>query len=555
MEAGRILNGSNAMLAGARDITTFTSGDDIYAAVAVQNGDGVQILNVTNPYNVTAADSIVDNIISLELDDPTGITTFTSGGDTYAAVVSYFDDGVQILNITDPYRITAAGSITDVPGNSVLLDGARDIVTFESDSYIYAAVAAAADDGVQILNITKPYSITAVGNIVNTASLKLEGAWDISTFKSNDHVYVAVAANTDAGVQILDVTNPSSIVDAGNIAGRGTNIDDLEFNGIRGITTFKSGGHIHAAAAAFLDDGVQIIRIDVVRDTTPPVITLTGNDSVTVEANTTYDDAGAGCTDAVDGPITPTKTFDDVDTSKVGSYTVTYSCEDDAGNATTKSRIVIVEDTIPPVITILGANPATITAGSVYNDAGATCIDRVDGTLTPTLDSSSLDVNQAGLSTVTYSCADKSGNPAISVSRFVIVETRNTAAPVITLAGDAVVQLTVGDTYTELGANCEDDVDADKAATVGGATVDTGTAGQYVVTYNCTDAASNPAIQVIRTVNVVAAPDNAAPVITLAGDAVVQLTVGDTYTELGANCEDDVDADKQLIPVQRANTS
>ena len=30
--------------------------------------------------------------------------------------------------------------------------------------------------------------------------------------------------------------------------------------------------------------------------------------------------------DTVDGTITPTKTFDDVDTSQVGSYTVTYSC-------------------------------------------------------------------------------------------------------------------------------------------------------------------------------------------------------------------------------------
>ena len=47
-------------------------------------------------------------------------------------------------------------------------------------------------------------------------------------------------------------------------------------------------------------------------------------------------------------------------------------------------------------------------------------------------------------------------------------QTTNTTAPVIALTGNAVVQLTVGDTYTEQGAVCEDDVDADKAATVGG---------------------------------------------------------------------------------------
>ena len=32
---------------------------------------------------------------------------------TYAAVAAYLDDGVQILNVTNPSNITAAGRITD----------------------------------------------------------------------------------------------------------------------------------------------------------------------------------------------------------------------------------------------------------------------------------------------------------------------------------------------------------------------------------------------------------------------------------------------------------
>ena len=42
-----------------------------------------------------------------------GSTTFESGGRTYLAVTSYSENGVQILDITDPSAITAAGSITD----------------------------------------------------------------------------------------------------------------------------------------------------------------------------------------------------------------------------------------------------------------------------------------------------------------------------------------------------------------------------------------------------------------------------------------------------------
>ena len=47
-------------------------------------------------------------------------------------------------------------------------------------------------------------------------------------------------------------------------------------------------------------------------------------------------------------------------------------------------------------------------------------------------------------------------------------------------------------------AVCDDDVDVDKPATVGGDTVDTSTVGQYTVTYDCTDSSNNEATQVVK---------------------------------------------------------
>ena len=86
------------------------------------------------------------------------------------------------------------------------------------------------------------------------------------------------------------------------------------------------------------------------------------------------------------------------------------------------------------------------------------------------------------------------------------------------LTGLTNIQLTVDETYTELGATCEDNVDADKPATVGGDTVDTSTVGQYTVTYDCTDTSNNEATQVSRTVNVQTA---VTPVTTLLADAFI----------------------------------
>ena len=94
-------------------------------------------------------------------------------------------------------------------------------------------------------------------------------------------------------------------------------------------------------------------------DTTPPVITLTGSSTVTITVGDTYSDAGATCTDNVDASPTLTSSGI-VDTSQTGTYTVTYSCADTAGNtATPVSRTVNVEaasDTTPPVITLTGSS-------------------------------------------------------------------------------------------------------------------------------------------------------------------------------------------------------
>jgi competence protein ComEC len=75
-------------------------------------------------------------------------------------------------------------------------------------------------------------------------------------------------------------------------------------------------------------------RIVNVVDTTPPVITLKGDNPVTVVVGSTYTDAGATATDNVDGDLTSSITVVNiVNIATVGTYTVTYNVSDVAGNA------------------------------------------------------------------------------------------------------------------------------------------------------------------------------------------------------------------------------
>jgi hypothetical protein len=73
-----------------------------------------------------------------------------------------------------------------------------------------------------------------------------------------------------------------------------------------------------------------------------------------------------------------------------------------------------------------------------------------------------------------------------------IVVTLDSEAPVITLVGDAVINLMIGDSYEEQGVTISDNVDTDLVASISGS-VDTDTAASYIITYTATDAANNQA--------------------------------------------------------------
>ncbi|MCR4276445.1 MAG: DUF5011 domain-containing protein [Candidatus Parcubacteria bacterium] len=78
-------------------------------------------------------------------------------------------------------------------------------------------------------------------------------------------------------------------------------------------------------------------------DTTAPVVTLNGSATMSLTVGDTFTDAGATATDNVDGDLTSkiVKTGS-VDTATAGSYTLTYSATDAAGNTGSASLTVTV---------------------------------------------------------------------------------------------------------------------------------------------------------------------------------------------------------------------
>ena len=156
-------------------------------------------------------------------------------------------------------------------------------------------------------------------------------------------------------------------------------------------------------------------------DTAAPVITLTGSATINLEQGTTYTEAGATASDAVDGVLVVTTTGT-VNSNTVGSYTITYTATDGSGNQATAQRQVVVSvppDTTAPVITLTGSATINLEQGTTYTEAGATATDAVDGVITVTT-TGTVDTNTIGTYTVTYTATDVSGNQATAQRQVVV---------------------------------------------------------------------------------------------------------------------------------------
>ena len=172
-------------------------------------------------------------------------------------------------------------------------------------------------------------------------------------------------------------------------------------------------------------------------------IELYGEPEIKLEYGSDYTDAGAeaylrGELFMKKGKAVNVTSESNVDTDKVGSYTVSYTAEKWKWSAQA-SRNVTVVDTQAPQIKLEGAEKITVTKGDSFKEPGCTAADGYDGDLTAQISvSGEVDTDKAGEYTLVYEIKDSSGNTA-NVTRTVTVREPEVRKPSVTVSDSSTV--------------------------------------------------------------------------------------------------------------------
>lgn len=307
------------------------SGFSFNSTTGVLSWDGTQRITAQANYTFSADDghggAPATDVIAIEVSTPTGWEQIVFDGSTptgvglYAKSISEFG----ITPALGDYWVaqSVANLIFREDGNFSLdppASGSFDFKLWDDSAGVYSAVAT--------YNFTDA-GLPPVGAI---PSVVLTGSASIQVAQGSPWIDPGyTASDAENG----DITN--------NVVVGGDTVDTNTI-GVYTITydVTDSDGN----------DAPQVTRTVTVVDQTAPIITLNGQETLSITVNSTYNDAGATAVDNQDGDLSGSISIggDTVDINTEGTYVITYDVQDSAGNAAPQvTRTVNVIPTPPPL--------------------------------------------------------------------------------------------------------------------------------------------------------------------------------------------------------------
>jgi len=344
-------------------------------------------------YNIIATDPDLDILTITATTLPSWLTLVDNGGGL--ATLSGTPGAADVGNNAVAIEVSD-GALTDPQSFTIAVGNTNDVPTFTSAAvtaatqdvlYTYAVTTEDLDgDAVTITAPTLPAWLTFTDNGDGTATL----SGTSNALEVGDHtVQLAVSDGGTPTTQDFTVTVANvddapvftsteltaateGVVYSYTVTVVDPDGDNVTFtapllpawltftdngDGTATLTGTPGGADVgnHSVDIQVQDDSAaglianQVFSITVVAAADGPVITLIGNASITITAGNAYNDQGATATDPQDGDLTAQIVVDNpVNNAIAGTYTVTYTVMDSAGNTAQAQRTVIVQAVVTP---------------------------------------------------------------------------------------------------------------------------------------------------------------------------------------------------------------
>lgn len=262
-----------------------------------------------NPFGTSATNTPMISVLNM------GTTTMTATATTSAWVYSttttsgWSEGSVTFFIAYMDYQAAATSSLVSSASSTI------QHVTFDKTAPTISNLTVSSNNS--------STTIAAIGNVITTQFLANETLATPS---------VTIASHT---ATVVGTTTPARFWQASTTIASGDTSGALTFT----FTPSDPAGNASSTAQTTVISGNNVTVYGSV-----PTITITGSnpDSVT-NSSGSYTDAGATATDALSTSLTVTTTGS-VNMGSAGTYTLTYSATDSAGNTASSARTVTVSN-------------------------------------------------------------------------------------------------------------------------------------------------------------------------------------------------------------------
>ena len=441
-----------------------------------------------------------------------------------------FIDAIFPGNAAGNYSIIRTFTATDDAGNSST--GTQTITVEDTTAPVIEAPENFTVECDDLLGLDDPLATDNCGEVTITSSV----VTILGNASGNYTLVRTFIATDDAGnvsyeaiqtINVVDTTSPELTIPAGYTvecsaefvlaeATATDNCGDVIISTYQQTIAGSSAGTytIYCEFTATDDAGnysVGVQIIDVV-DTTAPSLSIPSD--YTAECS---DDLVLAEASAIDncGEVVITLSTQTVDGDATGNYTLTrtFTATDDAGNATSSSQTITVQDTTSPELNI--PSDFTVECSDTIDLDAATATDNC-GTVEISVVEETVSGSSAGSYSIvrTFTATDESGNATSDTQTITVIDT---TSPVLSIPADYTAECSDELVLSDATAadNCSDVV-----ITLQEVTIDGDAPGNYVLvrTFTATDGASNS----VTSTQTITVQDTTAPALSIPADYTVE---------------------------------